>query len=502
MTTLVTEGADTSVDPSTGEHRGQVAHTAPPAVAGILRAAQAAAVRLAATTPKTRATWLNTIGVSLTINREELVQIAGEETGLGADRLRGELTRAVTSLRFYGDVAVEGSYLDASIETVTPGNTLSRWNVPLGPVAVFGASNFPFGFGMIGHDVASALSAGCPVVAKAHPAHPRLSLRLGELASEALAEAGAPAGTYGYVAGFDAGLQLIDAPEIMAVAFTGSQAGGMAIQRRAAARGIPVFAEMGTVNPVFVTPAAARERAAEIAAGFTASFTLGAGQFCTKPGLLFAPTGSGILAAVRRDAARVAASPLLTAGIAEGYRSGVNELTAAAHAAPHAMIGTGHSVEPRIFSVLLDDLQPGSRLLEECFGPVALICEYDEVDRALDAVARLQPALAASVFTAETADADANAAVVRLLPQVGRVALNAWPTGVATSWSQQHGGPWPATSRPESTSVGAGALGRFVRPVALQNAPRELLPPALQAGNPWRVPRRLEGILTLPIPAP
>ncbi|KFF59519.1 hypothetical protein JF66_10710 [Cryobacterium sp. MLB-32] len=489
------------MDAATGERRGEVAHTTPHAIDVILRSAHAAAVLLAATSPKTRAIWLNTIGACLTINREELVHIAGEETGLGADRLRSELAKAVTSLRFYADVALEGSYLGASSETLAQDSTLARWNIPIGPVAVFGASNFPFGFGMIGHDVASALGAGCPVVAKAHPAHPRLSVRLGELVGEALVEAGAPDGAYSWVVGFDAGLRLIDAPEVQAVAFTGSQAGGMAIRRRAEARGIPVYAEMGTVNPVFVTPAAARDHAEEIAAGFAASFTLGVGQFCTKPGLLFTPAGSGILHAVRRELALLPTAPMLTTAIAAGYRSGIDQLAAAARTTSESTPGETPTVAPRVFSVLLDDLQPGSRLLEECFGPVALVCEYDTVDRALDAISRLQPALAASVFTGEATDADGDAAVRRLLPRVGRVALNAWPTGVATSWSQQHGGPWPATSRPEATSVGAGALGRFVRPVALQNAPSDLLPPALQPGNPWQVPRRIDGLL-MPVPLP
>lgn len=502
MTAILTAGFDTSVDPATGEQRGRVAHTAPDAVAAVLRCAQAAAPPLAATSPTTRAGWLNAIGASLTAHGDELVRIGDEETSLGGDRLRSELAKAVTSLSFYADVAMEGSYLGASTEALTHGSTLSRWNVPVGPVAVFGASNFPFGFGMIGHDVASALSAGCPVVVKAHPAHPRLSALLGDLVTEALGEAGAPDGSYGCVVGFDAGLQLIDAPQIQAVAFTGSQAGGMAIVARASARGIPVFAEMGTVNPVFVTPAAALERGDEIAAGFTASFTLGAGQFCTKPGLLFAPADSPILDAVRRELTLVPAAPMLTAGIAEAYASGVGQLAAAAREAADEAPETGHFAAPRVFSVLLDDLQAGSRLLDECFGPVALVCEYDSVAGALDAIDRLQPALAASVFTGGSADADASVAVRRLLPRVGRVALNAWSTGVATSWSQQHGGPWPATSRAESTSVGAGALDRFVRPVALQNALPDLLPPALQPGNPWQVPRRIDGVLTVPVATP
>jgi NADP-dependent aldehyde dehydrogenase len=358
---------------------------------------------------------------------------------------------------------------------------------------------------VIGHDVASALGAGCPVVVKAHPAHPRLSVRLAALVSEALAGAGAPEGSYALVVGFDAGLQLVDAAEVTAVAFTGSQGGGMALVQRAAARGVPVFAEMGTVNPVFVTTDAAAH-GEDIAAGFVGSFTLGAGQFCTKPGLLFAPAGAGIFDAVRAEIARAPRAPLLSAGIARGYRAGLAQLAEAAATvtATVATAGTagesgdGYAVDPQAILVRLEDLHPGSRLLEECFGPVALVCEYEDAGRALDALTRLQPSLVASVFTGGLGDKESGEIVRRLLGQVGRVALNAWPTGVATSWSQQHGGPWPATSRSDATSVGAGALGRFVRPVAVQNAEPSHLPMALHPENPWRIPRRIDGRLTLP----
>ena len=491
-------------------------------VAEILRQAQGAAPGIAGTSPATRQGWLALIADSLRINEDDLVRIAGEETGLGADRLRGELAKCAASTVFYGAVAAEGSYLDASTEGIGGDSTLSRWNVPLGPVAVFGASNFPFGFGVIGHDVASALGAGCPVIVKAHPAHPRLSVRLAELVSDVLDRAGAPAGSYALVVGFDAGLSLVDAAEVTAVAFTGSQGGGMALVQRAAARGVPVFAEMGTVNPVFVTTDAAAD-SAEVAAGFVGSFTLGAGQFCTKPGLLFAPSGAGIFEEVRARLAQAAGAPLLTAGIARGYRAGVAQLAAAeasgivttttagtptdpdtspepADTSPEPADDSaeGYVVAPQVFLVRLEDLHPGSRLLEECFGPVALVCEYEDAEEALDALTRLQPSLVASVFTGGPADPESAEVVRRLLGQVGRVAVNAWPTGVATSWSMQHGGPWPATSRSDATSVGAGALSRFVRPVAVQNAEPAHLSVALHPDNPWCIPRRIDGRLTLP----
>ena len=491
--------ADASYDPRTGEQRGGVVHTTPTEVEETLQRAASASAEIAAACPTVRQGWLTAVADALLAHQEELALLADEETGLGLPRLRGEIAGAARSASFYASVAVDGSYLGASTEVVNESSTLARWNIPVGPVAVFGASNFPFGFGVLGHDVASALAAGCPVIAKAHPAHPRLSVRLAAIARKALALAGAPEGTYDVVVGFDAGLALVDAPAIKTIAFTGSQRGGMALLERAAVRGVPVFAEMGTVNPVFVTAAAA-VNAANIAAGFVASFTLGAGQFCTKPGLIFAPVGSGMFATVKDLVTEVPPAPLLTAGIAASFSTGVEELTAVAGAvsSPVPAGSAGYFAAAQVRQVALGDLLPGSRLLEECFGPVALVCEYADGALALDTLAGLQGSLAASVFTGGPDDPETTTVVARLLPKVGRITLNAWPTGVANTWSQQHGGPWPATSRPEATSVGADALNRFVRPVALQNADRDTLPPALAPGNPWHIPRRIDGVITLP----
>lgn len=263
---------------------------------------------------------------------------------------------------------------------------------------------------------------------------------------------------------------------------------------------MPFFAEMGTVNPVVVTRQAATQTST-IAAGFVGSFTLGAGQFCTKPGLIFAPAGTGFFDIVQQQLAQLVPGPLLTAGIARNFRFGVAQLAAASgnpDSSRFEPAGEGYQVKPQAIRVGVDELVAGSRLLEECFGPVALVCEYEHTGQVLEVLDGLQPALAASVFTGESDDADADELVQRLLARVGRVTVNAWPTGVATSWSQQHGGPWPATSRADATSVGAGALTRFVRPVALQNARPSQLPPALQPGNPLRIPRRINGVLTLP----
>ena len=504
MTDSLVAAVDVSFDPYTGAERGKVGHTSPAEVEAMLERSVRAASVLAATAPATRESWLRAVADALLEQQEELAVLADEETGLGLPRLRGELAGTARSILFYASVAVEGSYLGVSSDLVSESISLARWNIPVGPVTVFGASNFPFGFGVFGHDVSSALSAAGPGIVTAHPAHPRLSVRVAELAREPLLAAGAPVGTYDLVVGFDAGLQLVDSPVIKTIAFTGSQRGGMALRDRAAVRGVPVFAEMGTVNPAFVTAAAVADSAGTeaIAAGFVGSFTLGAGQFCTKPGLIFAPAGSGMFDAVARLVAEVPAAPLLTEGIAVGFASGTAELALAAgdSAASAALLGEGYAAAARVFRVAITDLISGSRLLEECFGPVALVCEYDDGAAALDAAAGLQGSLAASVFTGGSTDPETMGVLARLLPNVGRVAVNAWPTGVANTWSQQHGGPWPATSRPQATSVGAGALSRFVRPVALQNADPQTLPVLLAPENPWQIPRRINGVLTLPVP--
>jgi NADP-dependent aldehyde dehydrogenase len=410
------------------------------------------------------------------------------------DRLSGELARTAAAARFYGEVAADGGWLGARIDRVESPSAveLRRANLSIGPVAVFGASNFPFGFGVVGHDTCSALAAGCPVVAKAHPAHPLLSVRLAEVASEALAEAGAPSGSLTLVVGFRPGAQLVEAPEVAAVAFTGSQPGGMALVELAGRRPtpIPVYAEMGTVNPAVVTPSAV-EDLEEIASGFVESFTLGLGQFCTKPGLLLTPRGANGPKLVAELVDRRPGGVMLSEGIATAFGAGVDELCAAG--ATLLSRGTapvaGFCAAPVVLTAEAGLLQPSSRLLEECFGPVALVVEYDDPAEVGAILQRLQPSLAGSVWAADPTDPWLAEAVAVLGRQVGRVVVNGWPTGVTTSWAIHHGGPWPTTSRPEATSVGAHALDRFTRPVCFQDAPQEALPAPLRDDNPWGVPQ-------------
>jgi len=498
--------ADVSYDPRDGSARGEIRHTSADDFATALGNAGSAAHEVASHSPHTRAGWLDALACALESNADTLVLLAEEETGLGFERLRGELGKAAAQARFYASVAVEGSCFAASIDHLPDGSDLRRVRMPVGPVAVFGASNFPFAFGVLGHDTTSALAAGCPVLAKGHPAHPRLSAALGDLAQRALTEAGAPTGTCVVVTGMDAGLALVDAPAVRAVAFTGSQRGGMVLVERAQRRHrpIPVYAEMGTVNPAIVTPTGAEHRLSEIISGFVASFTLGHGQFCTKPGLLLVPTAqmAAATASIGEALADISPGRMLTAAMATGYADRITELAAAGAdvVAQGPKATSGFATAATVMSASAIDLQSDSPLLEECFGPMAILVDYPCLDDALAVMARLQPSLAASVLTSGSDDADADTAhlVQALAPQVGRVVVDGWPTGVATTWSQQHGGPWPATSRPEATSVGAGSLDRFTRPIAFQGAPVAALPNSLRDDNPWGLPRRLDGCLVGP----
>jgi NADP-dependent aldehyde dehydrogenase len=489
-------------EPRTGRVTCTVAATPGGRVEAVLATASAAARTVGSQRPDTRARWLRAIADVLEEpdTATELIAIADRETALGQTRLAAELARTADQLRFYGDVAIEGSYLGAVIDHATTARpSLARGRIPLGPVAVFGASNFPLAFGVLGNDTASAIAAGCPVVVKGHPAHPALSARLADLAARVLERMGAPAGTFALVTGFETGVALVRSPRISAVAFTGSQKAGQHLWRLANERDvvIPVFAEMGTVNPVVITPAGATDTA-DVAAGFVRSFTSGAGQFCTKPGLVFAPSGSGFAAAAGRALENSAPQAwCLTEEIAASAAAGIADLVGAGATVVTRVAGPadGWSVEATLLCVSIGALRPGSRLLDECFGPVALVAEYEDVPELLSVLPSLQGALAAGVMSCGEHDPDIARLLEALTPLVGRVVVDGWPTGVATAWGQQHGGPWPATTAPAFTSVGAAALDRFTRPVTYQGAPDAALPPPLRSGNPWSVPRRVNGVM-------
>ena len=490
-----------SFNPQTGHEVTSAAATSSSDVVSICGRAAEAAATLRDTSPAERRIWLNALADALEKDRANLVAIADEETALEPARLEGELSKTIAQTRFYGDVAAEGSYLGLAVDDATDTTpAMVRMCQPIGTVAVFGASNFPFVFGALGHDTAAAIAAGCSVIAKAHSAHIGLSLRLAELARSAMSDAGAPKGVFDMVLGHDAGVELVRAPEVAAVAFTGSQSGGLALWTIANERPIPipVYAEMGTVNPVIVTPrgVAAMD---EVARGFVATFTSSAGQYCTKPGLLFAPEGSEALDRV--SAAFRAASPspvMLTATIARSVRTGIAEMQEAGATLvdESTYADAGYGAPAAVLEAAVTDIAPGSRLLEECFGAVAVVCTYRTVEEVCAALRTLQASLVAAVFTgAEAADPDVVAIVDVLEDKVGRVVFNGWTTGAPHGWAQNHGGPWPATSNASGTSIGAAALDRFVRPIAFQSAADQWLPRAAQQSNPWNVTRRVNGIL-------
>lgn len=407
--------------------------------------------------------------------RAELVPLAADETRLGTGRLEGELTRTTGQLRLLGDHAADSGRV-VSEGAAPGGGDIVTVEVPIGPVAVFAASNFPFAFGVPGGDTASALAAGCPVVVRAHPAQPRLSRRLGELMSEAVLAVGAPEGTFGLIVGGDntVSIDLVTHPAIRAVGFTGSAAGGRALMDAAAARPdpIPVYAEMGSVNPVFVLPSAPASWAEPLSASIVGSV----GQLCTAPGVIVLPDRPEGRAFAADLAARVAgalAAEMLTEAMAERHRawhaaaSGLKNATIApSESAP------GRSARPFTVTVKAEDLT--LELLEEHFGPASVLVLADPSDYG-ELAGRLDGQLTATVIAADD-DPEAGALVPVLADRVGRIVWNGVPTGVAVVEAMQHGGPWPATNASWSTSVGTAAIRRFRRPVAFQGVPSGLIP--------------------------
>jgi NADP-dependent aldehyde dehydrogenase len=465
-------------------------------------AAAAAAPVWRKSTAAERASWLRAAADALDAASDEIVAIAEEETRLGAGRLSGEVTRTTSQLRLFASVVEEGSYLeltvdDADASATPPRPELRRMLVPVGPVAVFSASNFPFAFSVAGGDTASALAAGCPVIVKAHSGHPRLSARTAEILAEALTGAGAPEGSIALIEGREAGNALVQHPVIRAAGFTGSLSGGRALFDLASGRPdpIPFYGELGSVNPVVITAAAIAARGDELAQGLVGSFTMGVGQFCTKPGVVFIPRGTGFEDAVAGGAAQASGGPLLTDRITAAFPSGVAHLAGdpsvevlygeapegASIATPVVLATTAEAVAER-----------PDTLLEECFGPVTLLIRYDGDDDLRRALAAVEGALTATLHS--EADDDVDELVEMLELRAGRVLFAGWPTGVAVTWSQQHGGPWPATTSLH-TSVGATAIRRFLRPVVFQDAPERLLPPVLRDDALASLPHRRNGVL-------
>jgi acyl-CoA reductase-like NAD-dependent aldehyde dehydrogenase len=500
--------AITAWDP-TRDVRGPVYESASRAdAADAVQAAVAAWRSGALRDPVVRARALNAIAARLEVRADDIVATAGGETGLGADRLLGELARTVGQLRAFAAEVEDGSYVEAIIDRPAAGAPLQadvrRMLVPLGPIAVFGASNFPLAFSTAGGDTASALAAGCPVVFKGHPAHPGTSLRVaGEIAA-ALGEAGLPAGTFGHVltADVDVARALVEDPSIEAVAFTGSPNVGQDIWRRANARPrpIPVFAEMGSVNPVVVREPALRERGAALAAALVASVSGSAGQLCTKPGVVLIPAGAraeDFADAVARGLASADTGPMLTPGLAANLRDALARPTPLErHAAtPGDELGgaNGCRVAPVLMRGSCRLVVDEPAVLEERFGPVVVLLTYADDAELLAAIEALPGQLTCTLHTVADQDPLARRLADALAERCGRLLLDGMPTGVLVNRAMQHGGPWPATTAPAHTSVGMTAIRRFLRPVAWQSAPESLLPPELHDGNPRGIWRLVDG---------
>ncbi|MBR8640476.1 aldehyde dehydrogenase (NADP(+)) [Streptomyces tuirus] len=490
--------------------------TAPEDIERLLALAATAAPWWARFTPSARADALVAVADALDSHSDELVTVAAEETGYAPARLSGEVKRTTVQLRMFADRVRAGVYLDVTIDRADPDFVLGprpelrRHQVPLGPVVVFAASNFPFAFSVAGTDTASALAAGCPVVLKAHPGHLRTSAATAAIVHEALSGAGAPDGVFAMVTGRQAGVTVLRDARITAAAFTGSVRGGRALFDIAASRPtpIPFYGELGSINPVIVTEEALAERAEEIASGFVASYTLGTGQFCTKPGVLLLPRGADtdqVIDLIAQKAREITATPMLTPDIASGYEHRLAEITEAAGTdlLVKGLVATDDAgtrqVAPSLVSVasVAQLREAADVLLEECFGPAALVVLYDTEEEVEDLLAGLGGALTISIHTAReaggTPGGERYQRLVELAQQrAGRVVFNGWPTGVAVTHAQHHGGPYPAATSTQ-TSVGTGAVWRFLRPVVFQNTPDEFLPPALQEGNPLRVPRTIDG---------
>jgi acyl-CoA reductase-like NAD-dependent aldehyde dehydrogenase len=442
-----------------------------------------------------RAAALRDAAARLRARADEIVAVAESETGLPqVPRLRGELERTCVQLELHGDACEAGEHLDPIIDHADPDAApaprpdLRRINVPIGPIAVFGASNFPLAFSTAGGDTASALAAGCPVIVKGHPLHPGTGELVAAELRGAISAAGLPDGSFAHLlsSGYSVGEALVDHPGIAAVAFTGSGRGGRARIDRAAGRPnpIPVFAEMGSLNPVVITAAALSARADALADALTASVCTFGGQLCTKPGVVFVPD-AGFADALEQRFSDRGPEVLLSAGIATAFASGTGvELEDSTHVRPVVLRGNAREA-------LTDP-----RLREEHFGPAVAVVTYDGDDDLAAALSSLGGHLTATLHAEPDELPALGPLIAQLTGLAGRVLFGGVPTGVSVTWAMEHGGPYPAASSAAHTSVGQTAVRRFLRPVCFQSAPGEVLPPALRDGNPLGIVRRVDGVLT------
>ena len=500
----------TSVDPASGETlQPDFSSAGADAVDAACALAEAAFPVFAATDPETRAAFLDTAAQAILDIGDDLIVRAMRESGLPRARLEGERARTVGQLRLFASVVRQGDWLDATIDPALPDRQplprpdLRRMNVPLGPVAVFGASNFPLAFSVGGGDTASALAAGCPVVVKGHPAHPGTGELVARAIAAAVASSGLPAGVFSYLPGETnaLGAALVADPRIKAVGFTGSRGGGLALVRIAAGRDepIPVYAEMSSINPVILFPAALAARGPALAEAFVGSLTMGAGQFCTNPGLVLAldsPDLDAFIAAAGRTLEGSTSSTMLTPAIHAAFETGVDALARhdAVRTVARGCAGDGaNQAVGALFETSAQQFLADSALSKEVFGAASVIVRCRDTAELAEVVAGLEGQLTATIQI-DPADENAAAAILPVLARrVGRILANGWPTGVEVAHAMVHGGPFPATSDSRTTSVGSKAIERFLRPVCFQNLPAGLIPAAIGDANDWGIARRIDG---------
>ena len=503
-----------AIDPSTGA-KGEVAfHNASAAdVADACALADAAFESFSTLTPDARAAFLEAVADGIMAIGDLLITTAMSETGLPRGRLEGERGRTVGQLRLFAGYVRQGDWLDATIDKALPErqplprSDLRRVNQSVGPVAVFGASNFPLAFSVAGGDTASAFAAGCPVVVKGHPAHPGTGELVARAIATAVRESGLHEGVFSYLPGTtnDLGGALVADPRIKAVGFTGSRGGGLALMKIAAERAepIPVYAEMSSINPVVLLPGALAARAEALGTAFVGSLTLFSGQFCTNPGLVIAldsPDLDRFVASAAEALSGNAAQVMLTPGIHAAYEKGVAALSGAEGVTTVARGVAGDGVnrgQHALFATSGDRFRANPALAHEVFGSSSILVKCATVEEMIATIADLEGQLTATLQMEESDQADAARLLPTLSRKVGRVLSNGWPTGVEVTHAMVHGGPFPSTSDGRSTSVGTLAMMRFLRPVCYQDVADAVLPPALKAANPWQLNRRVEGRLEI-----
>lgn len=507
------ESADVfcAINPTTNEDLSPSFHSATPnEVQRAADLAGAASQAYAATEATRRADFLESIAAQIEANADEIAQRANQETAIPLERLAAERGRTCNQLRLFTNLIREGSWVEASIDTAIPDRApipkpdLRRISVPLGPVAVFGASNFPLAYSVAGGDTASALAAGCPVVVKAHPAHPGTSEITAQCILNAAEQHHMPEGVFSMVhGGAQTGMSLVQHPAITAVGFTGSQRAGLALFEAANSRPnpIPLFAEMGSINPIFLLPGALAERLPAIAAGYVKSLTLGIGQFCTNPGVVIGLRSAEFdefLNECSRMLETIDPAVMLSTSICENYSDGVrrlreNPLTASVF---ESQVLSANEAAPHVFRTTAAAFIGEDSLRHEVFGPSSIAVECESLQEMIEIALTIEGQLTSTVHVGDADGNFANQLVQLISRKAGRVILNGYPTGVEVCPSMVHGGPFPSTTDSRFTSVGTYAIRRFVRPVCYQDVPEAMLPAELHNANPRGIWRNVNGQLT------